>query len=60
MNANGPAVVVVSVTRRSTGQNPDTPRQRGRESVTVQGGYGVVFAIRVQGLLSVGGFAVQF
>ena len=32
----------------STGQSPGTPRQRGQKVVTVQGGYGVVFAVRVQ------------
>jgi hypothetical protein len=32
----------------STGQGPGTPRQRGQKTVTVQGGYGVVFAVRVQ------------
>jgi hypothetical protein len=36
----------------STGQSPGTPRQRGQKFVTVQGGYGAVFAIQVQSLLS--------
>jgi len=43
----------------ASGQNPGTPRQRGRKTVTVQGGYGVVFAIWVQILLSSGAVAVQ-
>ena len=41
------------------GQNPDTPRQRGQKVVTVQGGYGAVFAIQVQFLLSIMRVAVQ-
>ena len=32
----------------STGQGPGTPSTRGQKTVTVQGGYGVVFAVRVQ------------
>ena len=28
----------------STGQGPGTPRQRGQKTVTVQGGYGALFA----------------
>jgi len=32
----------------STGQGPGTPLRRGHKAVTVQGGYGVVFAVRVQ------------
>jgi len=32
----------------STGQVPGTPRQRGHETVTVQGGYGALFAVQVQ------------
>jgi len=43
----------------STGQGPGTPRQRGHETVTVQGGYGVVFAVMVQILLRDGAVAVQ-
>jgi hypothetical protein len=41
------------------GQNPGTPRQRGQKVVTVQGGYGVVFAVMVQILLRSGVIAVQ-
>ena len=37
----------------STGQGPGTPRQRGHKAVTVQGGYGVVFAVRVQTLWAI-------
>ena len=43
----------------STGQGPGTPRQRGQKAVTVQGGYGALFAIRVQVLLSITRVAVQ-
>jgi len=43
----------------STGQVPGTPRQRGHEAVTVQGGYGALFAVRVQILLSITRVAVQ-
>ena len=36
----------------ASGQGPGTPRQlAGQKAVTVQGGYGVVFAIRVQVLI---------
>jgi len=41
------------------GQGPSTPRQRGQKAVTVQGGYGVLFAVMVQILLSAGAIAVQ-
>jgi len=43
----------------STGQGPGTPRERGQKFVTVQGGYGALFAVRVQIILSVGAIAVQ-
>ena len=43
----------------STGQGPGTPRQRGHKVVTVQGGYGALFAVRVQILLSITRVAVQ-
>jgi hypothetical protein len=43
----------------STGQGPGTPRQRGRKAVTVQGGYGALFAVMVQILLSITRVAVQ-
>ena len=43
----------------STGQDPGTPRQRGQKTVTVQGGYGVVFAVMVQILLRTGAIAIQ-
>jgi hypothetical protein len=43
----------------STGQGPGTPRQRGQKAVTVQGGYGALFAVRVQILLSITRVAVQ-
>jgi len=31
----------------STGQNPGTPSTRGQKAVTVQGGYGALFAVMV-------------
>ena len=43
----------------STGQSPGTPRQRGQKFVTVQGGYGAVFASQVQILLSITRVEVQ-
>jgi len=43
----------------STGQSTGTPRQRGQKAVTVQGGYGALFAIQVQSLLSITSVAVQ-
>jgi len=43
----------------ASGQDPGTPRQRGQKAVTVQGGYGVVFAVMVQILLGAGAIAVQ-
>ena len=43
----------------ASGQGPGTPRQRGQKFVTVQGGYGAVFAVMVQILLRSGAIAVQ-
>jgi len=43
----------------ASGQGPGTPRQRGQKFVTVQGGYGVLFAVMVQILLSITRVAVQ-
>jgi len=43
----------------ASGNCPDTPRQRGHETVPVQGGYGALFAVRVQVLLSITRVAVQ-
>jgi len=43
----------------STGQGTGTPRQRGRKTVTMQGGYGALFAVRVQILLSITSVALQ-
>jgi hypothetical protein len=43
----------------STGQCPGTPRQRGQKVVTVQGGYGALFAVQVQIWLSITRVAVQ-
>ncbi len=44
----------------ASGQGPDTPRQRGQKAIPVQGGYGALFAVRVQILLSITRVAVQF
>ena len=44
----------------ASGNCPGTPRQRGQETVSVQGGYGVLFAVMVQNLLRTGAVAVQF
>ena len=54
--ANGPAIKVGCVTRRSIRAES---WYFSREDVTVQGGYGAVFAIMVQILLSAGAIAVQ-
>jgi hypothetical protein len=56
LNANGPAIWGGCVTRRSirTGS-----WYFSHKAVTVQGGYGVLFAIRVQVLLSITRVAVQ-
>jgi hypothetical protein len=43
----------------STGQGPGTPSTRGQKIVTVQGGYGALFAVRVQVFLSITRVAVQ-
>jgi len=43
----------------STGQDQGTPSNRGQKDVTVQGGYGALFAIMVQILLHSGAIAVQ-
>jgi len=47
MKPNGPAVGFSKrYPTQASDHDPDTPRQRGQKSVTVQGGYGVVFASR--------------
>jgi len=43
----------------STGQGLGTPSTRGQKAVTVQGGYGALFAVRVQIILSITRVAVQ-
>ena len=43
----------------ASGQGLGSPRQRGRKAVTVQGGYGAVFAVMVQGFNEAGRVAVQ-
>jgi len=42
----------------NTGQDPGTPSTRGQKVVTVQGGYGALFAIKVQILSDAGAIAV--
>jgi len=71
MTANGPAIWGGCVTRscpdRSVGgkhrasrmRGTGTPRQRGQKAVTVQGGYGALFAVPVQNLLSITRVGVQ-
>jgi hypothetical protein len=56
MNANGPAIWGGCVTRR---EHRSESWNFSQKVVTVQGGYGVVFAIRVQILLSITRVAVQ-
>jgi len=43
----------------ASGQGPGTPSIRGQKTVTVQGGYGALFAIRVQVLLIITSVAIQ-
>ena len=43
----------------ASGQGLGTPSTRGQKVVTVQGGYGALFAVMVQILLSTGAIAVQ-
>ena len=45
---------------QASGQSPGSPRQRGWYVVTVQGGYGVVFAILVQSFIEAGRVVEQF
>jgi hypothetical protein len=54
--ANGPAIWGGCVTRRKHRSRPVFFSQK---AVTVQGGYGVVFAIRVQILLNITRVAIQ-
>jgi hypothetical protein len=54
--ANGPAIWAGCVTRRSIRAQSGYFSQK---TVTVQGGYGAVFAVRVQSLLSITRVAVQ-
>jgi len=56
MNANGPAIWGGCVTRRSIRAES---WYFSREVVTVQGGYGALFAVMVQFLLRAGAIAVQ-
>jgi hypothetical protein len=57
ITANGPAIWGGCVTRRKHRSHPVFFRQK---AVTVQGGYGAVFAVRIQVLLSIMRVAVQF
>jgi hypothetical protein len=43
----------------ASGQGPGTPSTRGQKTVTVQGGYGALFAIQVQSWLSITRVALQ-
>jgi hypothetical protein len=43
----------------ASGQGPGTPRERGHKAVTVQGGYGVVFANPGISFIEAGRVAVQ-
>jgi len=43
----------------ASGHSAGTPRQRGQKAVTVQGGCGALFAVRLQILLSITRVAVQ-
>ena len=43
----------------STGHGPDTRQLAGQKAVTVQGGYGALFAVRIQVLLNITRVAVQ-
>jgi len=43
----------------ASGQNPGTPSTRGQKFVTVQGGYGALFAVQVQSFVSITCVAVQ-
>jgi hypothetical protein len=56
MRPNGPAIKGGCVTRR---KHRAESRFFSRETVTVQGGYGALFAVMVQILLSITSVAVQ-
>ena len=56
MNANGPAIWGGCVTRR---KHRAGSWYFSQKTVTVQGGYGALFAVRVQILLSITRVAVQ-
>jgi len=43
----------------ASGQGPGTPSTRGQKAVTVQEGYGALFAVQVQSLLSITSVALQ-
>ena len=57
MAANGPAIWGGCVTRR---KHRVGSRYFSQKAVTVQGGYGALFAVMVQILLSAGAVAIQF
>jgi negative regulator of replication initiation len=56
MRPNGPAIKGGCVTRR---EHRTESRYFSQKTVTVQGGYGVLFAVMVQILLRAGAIAVQ-
>jgi len=43
----------------ASGQGPGTPSTRGQKAVTVQEGYGALFAVMVQSFVSITRVAVQ-
>jgi len=57
MPANGPAIKGVALPDDASGQVPSI--RISHEAVTVQGGYGAVFAVMVQILLNITSVAVQ-
>jgi len=44
---------------QASGQGPGTPSTRGQKAVTVQGGYGALFAVQVHSFMSITSVAVQ-
>ena len=56
MNTNGPAIWGGCVTRR---KHRSRPVNFSQKTVTVQGGYGALFAVRIQSFVSITRVAVQ-
>ena len=60
ITSNGPAVGLSKrYPTQAPGTYPGTPRQRGQKTVTVQGGYGALFAVRIQSFLNITRVALQ-